>query len=31
MPKNAQNLHQPTFSHLHPGPDAESLRVSAFD
>jgi hypothetical protein len=25
MPKNAQNLHQPTFSHLHPGPDAESL------
>jgi hypothetical protein len=19
MPKNAQNLHQPTYSHLHPG------------
>jgi hypothetical protein len=26
MPKNPQNLHQPTYSHLPPGLDAESLR-----
>jgi hypothetical protein len=25
MPQNAQNLHQPTYFHLHPGRDAESL------
>src|SRR5437899_357051 len=30
MPQNAQNLHQPTYSHLHPGLDAESLRLESF-
>ena len=25
MPKNPQNLHQPTYSHLQPGLDTESL------
>src|SRR5271169_1439098 len=29
MPKNAQNLHQPTNSHLHPGLDAESLPLTS--
>jgi hypothetical protein len=28
MPKNPQNLHQPTYFHLHPGLDAESLGIS---
>jgi hypothetical protein len=27
MPQNAQNLHQPTCSHLLPELDAESLQV----
>jgi hypothetical protein len=27
MPKNPQNLHQPTYSHLHAGLDAESLTL----
>jgi hypothetical protein len=29
MPKNAQNPHQPTYSHLHPGLDTESLGEQA--